>query len=120
MLTPMHSIARLLVVSLGLVCVLLSLVAAVGSHAASRVAGSTAAVAASPPQRPKPAPVANHITVEDLKKRRWIEGTWRGTGGGVPPFFERYRFENPTTLVVEGLADEKVEKVTETSRFELK
>jgi hypothetical protein len=87
------------------------------SHVDSHVASSTPANAAS--QSPKPAPVAKQITVEDLKKLRWIEGTWRGTGGGVPPFFERYRFENPTTLVVEGLADEKVEKVTETSRFEL-
>ncbi|MDX6611457.1 MAG: hypothetical protein QOD75_643 [Blastocatellia bacterium] len=65
-------------------------------------------------------PHAKRITADDLKKLKWIEGTWRGTGDGQAPFFERYHFENPTTLVVEGLADEKVDKVKETSRFELK
>jgi hypothetical protein len=69
---------------------------------------------------PKPTPQAKKLTADDLKKLRWIEGTWRGTGVDQKPFFERYRFENPTTLLTETLADEKVDKVTETSRFELK
>jgi hypothetical protein len=38
----------------------------------------------------------------------------------VPPFFERYKFENDSTLVVEGLADETLSKVNDVSRFELK
>ena len=62
---------------------------------------------------PKPRPLA----ASDLEKLRWIEGSWRGTGGGVPPFFERYRFENPFTLVVETLENDKV---TSTSRYELR
>jgi hypothetical protein len=69
---------------------------------------------------PRTTPQAMKISVDDLKKLRWIEGTWRGTGVGQEAFFERYHFENPTTLVVETLADEKVEKVTDTGRFELK
>jgi len=56
----------------------------------------------------------------DLKKLRWIEGTWRGTGGGVAPFVERYKFESETTLAVEGLEGEKLEKSTGVTRFELK
>lgn len=56
----------------------------------------------------------------DLKKLRWIEGTWRGTGGGVPPFVERYKFENDRTLAVEGLDGEILEKSTGVTRFELK
>jgi hypothetical protein len=55
-----------------------------------------------------------------LAKLRWIEGTWRGTGGDVPPFYERYKFENESTLVVETLTDETLTKVEDTSRFELK
>jgi len=51
---------------------------------------------------------------------RWIEGAWRGTGGDVPPFFERYKFENDSTLLVETLADETLSKVSDQSRFELK
>lgn len=65
-------------------------------------------------------PVPKHITPTDLAKLRWIEGTWRGTGGDVPPFYERYKFENDSTLVVETLTDETLKTVSDTSRFELK
>jgi hypothetical protein len=64
-------------------------------------------------QTPKP----KLITTADLQKLRWIEGSWRGTGVDQAPFFERYRFENETTLAVDTLEGEKV---TDTTRFELK
>jgi len=73
----------------------------------------TAGLAARQSAAPKP----QQLTAADLKNLRWIEGSWRGTGGGVPPFFERYRFESPTILIVESLEGEKV---TSTSRYELK
>jgi hypothetical protein len=77
-----------------------------------------------PASGPKPSPTQSvagkTFTVVDLRKLRWIEGTWRGTGDGVPPFFERYRFENDTTLAVETLAGVNLEKVTDVTRFELK
>ena len=57
------------------------------------------------------------LTGAELQKLKWIEGSWRGTGGGVPTFYERYRFENATTLIVETLENDKVK---DTSRFELK
>ena len=37
-----------------------------------------------------------------------------------PPFFERYRFENESTLLVESIPDEKLDKIEDTSRLELK
>ena len=64
-------------------------------------------------QPPKP----KLITTADLQKLRWIEGSWRGSGVDQAPFFERYRFENETTLVVDTIEGEKV---TDTTRFELK
>ena len=64
-------------------------------------------------QTPKP----KLITTTDLQKLRWIEGSWRGTGIDQAPFFERYRFENDTTLAVDTIEGEKV---TDTTRFELK
>jgi len=67
---------------------------------------------------PSPSPKA--INEADLTKLRWIEGSWRGTGDEQPPFYERYKFENASTLVVETLADETLSKVTDVSRFELK
>ncbi|MCA1817840.1 MAG: hypothetical protein LC746_15875 [Acidobacteria bacterium] len=36
------------------------------------------------------------------------------------PFFERYRFENDSTLAVESFDDERPGKATETTRFELR
>jgi hypothetical protein len=66
------------------------------------------------------APVPKNISTADLSRLRWIEGSWRGTGDIDKPFYERYKFENDTTLVIEHLADETFNTVTETSRYELK
>lgn len=63
---------------------------------------------------------ASNLTTADVAKLRWIEGTWRGSGVDQPPFFERYRLENNTTLLVDSFPDEKLDKVEDTSRFELK
>jgi hypothetical protein len=63
---------------------------------------------------------AKKLTAADLQKLRWIEGTWRGTGDADKHFFERYRFENATTLAVDSFDNEKLEKVTDTTLFELK
>jgi hypothetical protein len=60
------------------------------------------------------------FNASDLKKVRWIEGTWRGTGGGVAPFCERYKFESETTLAVESLECDKLDKATDVTYFELK
>jgi hypothetical protein len=60
------------------------------------------------------------LMAADLAKLRWIEGNWRGSGVDQAPFFERYRFENDTTLAVDSFPDEKLEKVDDTSRYELK
>ena len=63
---------------------------------------------------------AKKMTPADLQKLRWIEGTWRGTGINQPAFFERYRFEGDSVLAVDGFDDEKLTRVTDTTRFELK
>jgi len=60
------------------------------------------------------------ITVADLEKLKWIEGTWRGSGDAEKPFFERYRFENGSTLAVDNFTDEKLTTIDDTTRFELK
>jgi len=63
---------------------------------------------------------AGKVSTADISKLRWIEGTWRGSGVDQAPFFERYRFENESTLAVDSFPDDKLDKVEETSRFELK
>ena len=65
-------------------------------------------------------PPARNLSTADISKLRWIEGTWRGSGVDQAPFFERYRFENESTLAVDSFPDEKLDKVEDTSRFELK
>jgi len=60
------------------------------------------------------------FTTADLAKLRWIEGSWRGSGTDQAPFFERYRFETDSILAVDSFPDEKLDKVEETTRFELK
>ena len=82
------------------------------------VKSNSAQNTATPATSPSPTPL--QMTVADLAKLRWIEGRWMGTGGGVPTFFERYKFEDDSTLLVETLADESGSKVTDVSRFELK
>ena len=65
-------------------------------------------------------PAPKKFSAAEVAKLRWLEGTWRGSGVDQAPFFERYRFENETTLAVDSFPDEKLEKVDDTSRFELK
>jgi len=74
---------------------------------------------ATPAKASSPARTPIQITKADLGKLRWIVGTWRGTGGDAPPFFERYQFENESTLAVETFADETLTKVDDVSRFVL-
>jgi hypothetical protein len=59
------------------------------------------------------------ITRAEFKQLRWIEGSWRGSGVGQSPFFERYSFPNDTTLAVEHFADSTFARVTETSYYVL-
>jgi hypothetical protein len=90
-----------------------------GASQAATSQASTPQTSESQTSTPQPATPAR-VSAADLSKLRWIEGTWRGTGDVEAPFFERYRFENDSTLAVDGFEDETVGKVTEMTRFELK
>jgi hypothetical protein len=88
--------------------------AANGGGAASQPQSQQAQ--ASPPRQPQPA----RVTPDDLRKLRWIEGAWRGTGDVEKPFYERYRFESETTLAVESFKDETLKESDDVTRFELR
>ena len=98
--------------------VLLVGLAGCARNKSANVAQASVSPSASPVSAPSPIPIK--IAAADLAKLHWIEGAWRGTGGGVPPFFERYKFEGDSTLLVESFDDEALSKVSDTSRFELK
>jgi hypothetical protein len=62
------------------------------------------------------------LTARDLARLQWIVGDWRGTGvdgTSQAPFFERYRFADDSTLLVESFADSTWRAPTETTRWEL-
>ena len=60
------------------------------------------------------------LSAADLRALRWIVGTWRGSGDGQSAFYERYRFVDDSTLLMEGFKDSTLAQVTETSRYELR
>ena len=60
------------------------------------------------------------LTPKDLRALRWIEGTWRGAGGGEKPFFERYAFVDDSTLRMESFADSTLGRVSDTTFYELR
>jgi hypothetical protein len=57
------------------------------------------------------------VSEADIAKLKWIEGAWRGMDG-EKPFFERYRFEG-TTLLVIAFEDGSMQNASEPTRFEL-
>ena len=56
----------------------------------------------------------------DLRALQWIAGTWRGSSDGQSPFYERYRFVDDSTLLVESFKDSTLNAVTESTRYELR
>lgn len=59
----------------------------------------------------KPTPKPN-FTASDFKKIQWLEGSWRGSGDGVEPFFERYHFTNDHTIEIEFFSDAALKNLT--------
>ena len=57
------------------------------------------------------------VSKAQLNSLRWIEGTWRGSGGGVPAFAEAYKFVNDTTIEISFFTDSTATKVTGTGKI---
>jgi hypothetical protein len=87
------------------------------------VAGAPpAARAQSPVPSPAP-PTAASVTLRQFAALRWLAGDWRGAGTdgtAQAPFYERYRFPDDSTLIVESFRDSTWRTVSETSRYELR
>src|SRR6267142_3541811 len=60
---------------------------------------AVAVTACSRPEAPSP-PVATPapVSLDQFQTLHWLEGTWRGTGPGVTPFYESYRYLNDSTI----------------------
>ena len=93
----------------------------VGCAAGARTGASQSSARPQPSAaQPETAPQPKRVSADDLKRLRWIEGAWRGTGDAEEPFFERYRFENETTLAVESFKDQTLSGADDVTRFELR
>ena len=98
-------------------CLVIAAVSGCSTGEAQRANGNAAVT---PQGSPMPLSLPTKTFTEaDLAKLKWIVGSWRGTGGGVEPFYERYSFRNPRTLAVESFTDESLQKLTGTSLYTL-
>jgi hypothetical protein len=59
------------------------------------------------------------VTRAQFNELRWLEGTWRGSGGGVPAFAEGYKVANDTTIDISFYADSTAAKVKATGKLYL-
>jgi hypothetical protein len=60
------------------------------------------------------------VHAEDFARIRWIEGTWRGTGGGIDPFFERYGLVDDSTLARYTFSDSTLATISDSTRIGLR
>jgi len=65
---------------------------------------------------PQPSPVK--VTREQFRQLEWIAGTWRGSGGAYPAFFEEYRILNDTTIKMRSFSDSTLRVATDSSTIE--
>jgi len=78
------------------------------------------APAAAPPSAAASPQAPARITAAEFRRLRWIEGSWRGSGVGHAAFYERYRFADDSTLIVDTFPDSTLSTVSESTRFELR
>ena len=79
--------------------------------------------AAARAQGARTAAVPARLTTRDLARLRWIVGDWRGVGvdgTAQPAFYERYRFADDSTLLVESFDDSTWTRPSETTRYALR
>jgi hypothetical protein len=58
------------------------------------------------------------VTGRQFQQLQWIVGTWRGSGGSYPSFFEEYRSLNDSTIRVRAFKDSTLRVVTDSSTIE--
>jgi len=63
---------------------------------------------------PKDAPPAM-LSHDDFKALGWLAGTWRGSGGNYPAFFEEYALVNDTTIRMRNVKDSTFTSATDSS-----
>ena len=60
------------------------------------------------------------VTVAQFQQLQWLAGTWRGSGGAYPAFYEEYRVVDDSTMLMRAFSDSTLRTVTDSSRIELR
>ncbi len=76
-----------------------------------------------PSQADQPAaaqPAAVRYSAQDFGQLRWLEGSWRGQLPDGGYFFERYRVQDDSTIVMHGFPDSTFARATDSARITLR
>lgn len=76
-----------------------------------------------PPPETQPAaaqPTAVRYSAQEFRQLRWIEGSWRGRLPDGGYFFERYRVQDDSTIVMHGFPDSTFARATDSARITLR
>jgi hypothetical protein len=69
-------------------------------------------------QQAEPAPVA--VSLAEFQQLHWIAGTWQGSGGNYPAFFEEYQVVDDSTIQMRALTDSTLSVTSDSSWIELR
>ena len=60
------------------------------------------------------------VSQSEFQHLRWLEGSWRGSGGGIDAFFEGYRWVDDTTIRKYGFADSTLAVISDSGDIALR
>lgn len=75
---------------------------------------------ASPPPSPAPAATPLQTDARQFRSLTWLEGMWRGTQSDTAPFFERYQFQDDSTISTWSYADSLATQVVDSGKIRLR
>jgi len=60
------------------------------------------------------------VTLDEFRQLQWIAGSWRGSGGAYPTFFEEYRVIDDSTIQMRSFSDSTFSAATDSSMIEFR
>ena len=79
-----------------------------------------AAACASNERGEEAAPAQASVSLEEFRQLQWIAGTWRGSGGAYPSFYEEYRVIDDSTIQMRAFSDSTFNVATDSSLIEFR
>ena len=67
-----------------------------------------------------PAPAPLTVTLDEFRQVQWIAGTWLGSGGAYPAFYEEYRVVDDSTIQMRAFSDSTLSTSTDSSWIEFR